>query len=341
MKKNNLTNVLLILAVVAMMFNAQPALAEKPAGIDLLTDVDGNQISDAVEVEVALIESLPVNQQGAEIQKFVSNLNISKQSQALQLRSQKLTTSLATATPNQAQTILKELAAISEQLKSDPVIAKAESDIRVLTEKPGQNLNTQQVDVFAQFDDASAEANSSVLTGPVVSGFSWKKGDVLAIRSSGKGWSWLWTMTYAHTGNWYDASRVYESNPDGVRLKPLSNWQASKAYIGIARNNKQISTTISNSVNWAYSKYGDNGKTPYNTTFIDKWTDKKLYCSQLTWKINKYAGSDVDSNAWQYQLWAAIVYGSWIINGLLIPAVAPDEVMLSGNLTVLRTGYNP
>lgn len=322
--KPKITNLLLILVVVTMLLNVQPVLADGPSGIDLSKDANGNQISDAVESEFALVSSLPANQQSIEIQRFVSRLNVSQESRSLQLRDQKLTKSLATATPKQAESILKELANISAQLKKDPAIAKAESDIQKLAKASVQNY-----DVQANLTPGA----------PIVQGFDWKRGDVLAIRGSSVNIAWAWTMTYSHTGNWYDASRVYESNKDGVRLKPLSNWQKANDFVGIARNNKKSSSTMNNAVNWAYSKYGD-GRTPYNYIFINKWTDSALYCSQLTWKINSNAGSDVDSNAWQYQLWAAAVYGSWIINGLIIPAVAPDEVMLSSNLTVLRTGYN-
>jgi hypothetical protein len=209
------------------------------------------------------------------------------------------------------------MAVISAELMKDPAIAKAESDIRKAT---GNDIGNPTV-------APSAPSYSSL-----------KKGDILAKRS-GLLVLWPWAMIYEHTGNFYGNAQVYESNGDGVRLKPLSNWQTKGAYVGLGRDSKKTASQMSSAVDWAATKYGTNGRTPYNYNFVDKGTDARLYCSQLTWKINKQAGVDVDSNAWQYQAWASAVYGVWVL-GIIIPAVAPDEVMLSGNVSVYSTGWN-
>jgi uncharacterized protein YycO len=312
--------------MLATLFMAQAARAADRGPIDLTQDDNGNQISDAVEKEVAILQTLSSEKERSlEIKAFVEQLPISERSKELQLRAGELLAKLPTASQEEAQVLLQEYADISAELQQDPVIAKAENDIRIAT---GNNIGK------------SAVAPNAPSYG------SLKKGDIMATRSSTPGIPWLWTMTYSHTGNFYGPGKVYESNgnlfgpSEGVKIKLLSGWQSPGKYVGLARNNKKSATTMSSAVNWAYTKYKDNGKTPYNFNFINKGTDLKLYCSQLSWKINKQAGTDIDSNAWQYQLWVAAVYGNAIINALIIPAVAPDEVMLDSDVTVYSKGWN-
>jgi uncharacterized protein YycO len=322
--KHKFTNLLLVVAVVAMLFNAQPVLAGGRGPFDLSVDTDGNNVSDVIEQEVQLLATLPEDQQSAAIQEFVARLPISDYSKALQKRASLLTSRLSTANPKQAQLIIQELAKITAELNTDPVIAKTLVDLQKLT----GDISAPHSMVAP--DDAS-------LVAPAVAFSSLRKGDIMARRS---GWLvlWPWAKWYEHTGNYYGNSQVYESNSDGVRLKPLSQWQTRGHYIGLARNKWKSSTTMSNAVNWAYTKYG-NGRTSYNYNFVDKWTDSRLYCSQLSWKINKQAGTDLDSNHWSYHLWASALYGSWIL-AVIIPAVAPDEVMLDSDVNVYSAGWN-
>jgi uncharacterized protein YycO len=295
-------NLFVVLVVVASLLSVIPVQA-------------GGQ-APSVSAEIATIKSLPANQQGAEIQNYVAKLPISAQSRALQARAQKLSMSLATANPAQTQAILQELTKISAQLQQDPAIAQVQNDLLNLS---GNSLNP------------------AVTTPPAFS--SLVKGDILA-RNSGASTPYPWTMVYQHDGTYYGNSQVFESNSDGVRLKPLSSWQTKGVMVGLARDNKVSASVISAAVDWAVAKYGTNGKTPYNYIFWNKTTDAKLYCSQLTWKINGHAGVDVDSNSVQYETWAAAKFGAWIVNAIIVPAVAPDEVMLSPNVTVYNTGVN-
>jgi uncharacterized protein YycO len=165
-----------------------------------------------------------------------------------------------------------------------------------------------------------------------------KRGDIMLVF--GNDWrAWIYAMKYSHAGNYDGSQRVYESNPsDGVRLKPLSNWQRPNIYIGLGRNNKKSESQVRGALDWAKGKYGD-GRTPYNYVYPDKWTDSRLYCSQLVWKIHKYLGVDLDSNNWGYFVWAAARFGAWIL-GVIGPGVAPDEIGLSPSVAIYAEGWN-
>jgi len=296
----------LVLAVVASAFSVLPV----QAGGSVVADLSLN----AVQTEMAAINALPAGKQAAEIQNYVARLPISAQSRSLQGRAQKLAQSLGTASPAQTQAILQELAQVSAQLGQDPAIAQFQNDL------------------------LSLSGSTPAVTGPAAFS-SLVKGDILA-ENSGASTPYPWTMVYQHTGNYYGNSQVYESNSDGVRLKPLSNWQTKGVMVGLGRDNVVSASTMSAAVDWAAAKYGTNGKTPYNYIFWNKTTDAKLYCSQLTWKINQHAGVNVDSNSVVYETWASAKYGAWVVNAIIVPAVAPDEVMLSPNVTVYSTGVN-
>jgi uncharacterized protein YycO len=77
-------------------------------------------------------------------------------------------------------------------------------------------------------------------------------------------------MWYSHAGNYDGSNQVYESNSDGVRLKPLNNWQQRNNYVALGYNNKRNTSQVEGSLNWAKGKYGTNGRTPYNYNFADK-----------------------------------------------------------------------
>ena len=267
---------------------------------------------------MATLQALPEDQQRAEIESFVSKLPYSPDTLALQERAQQLGESLPTATPEESQALLDELAKISAALDGDPVIKKVQNDLVSLT---GYGING---------DGTTPSLSSMKLS-------SLQRGDILA-RRSWFGAVFPWSMKYEHTGNFDGNSQVYESNLDGVTLRPLTEWTRCCQYVGFARNTRVSSTSMASAVDWAKNKYGTNGRTPYNFNFPNKWTDGSLYCSQLTWKINKQVGYNLDSNHWLYRLTMSIKYSPLI---LLItdPAVAPDEVMLSPYLTILGEGW--
>lgn len=288
--------------------------------IDLSLDSNNNQISDAVENLVENLQALPVELHSEEIENFVAKLSINPEALALQARAQGLSDSLATTkTPEEAQLAFDELAKISSQLQEDPVIAKVESDLFSLT---GYGI------------DKNNPSGSPVTFAEL------RRGDILA-RRSWFGFAFPWAMLYEHTGNYDGGDLVYESNlfgpAEGVNLRPISQWQSPGQFVGHARNKRVTAGTMASAVEWAKTKYGTNGRTPYNLLFIDKWTDGALYCSQLTWKINKHIGYDLDSNHWQYLLAMAIRWGQWVL-AIIIPAVAPDEVMLSPHVNILSRG---
>ncbi|HLO16534.1 MAG TPA: hypothetical protein VK206_17005 [Anaerolineales bacterium] len=323
--KQKIMNLLLVLMVGVTMFGARPAYAQEEPPIDLSLDRNGNQISDAVETEVTTLQALPADQQRAEIEHFVSKLPISADTLALQERAQELSMSLSTAKPEETQAILEELTKISSELDEDPVIKKVESDLVSLT---GYGIQ-----------DSTTPSPSSAAFNLL------QKGDILA-RQSWFGFLFPWAMKYEHLGNFNGNSQVFETYPDlfglfapGARLHPLSEWQTKGTYIGLGHNKRVNPSQITWAVNWAMGKYGTDGRTPYNWDFANKQTDASLYCSQLTWKIHKMAGYDLDSNAWEYQLYVSIKWG-WQVMVITIPAAAPDEVMLSPYINVYSKGWN-
>ena len=289
--------------------------------IDLSIDQNNNQISDAVEDLVENLQALPQELQSEEIENFVAKLPISPETLALQARAQELSDSLSTAkTPEEAQLAFDELAKISSQLQEDPVIAKVESDLFSLT---GYGINKNNP------------------SGTPVTFAALRKGDILA-RRSWFGFAFPWAMLYEHTGNYDGSDLVYESNlfgpAEGVNLRPISQWRSPGQFVGHAQNKRVTAGKMASAVEWAKTKYGTNGRTPYNLLFIDKWTDSALYCAQLTWKINKHLGYDLDSNDWVYLLAMACRFGGWVL-AIVYPAVAPDEVMLSSHVTIKGEGW--
>jgi uncharacterized protein YycO len=285
--------------------------------IDLSLDRNNNQISDAVENIVENLQALPETLQREEIENFVAKLPIIPETLALQARAQELSDSLSTAkTPEEAELVFDELAKISSQLQEDPVIAKVESDLIRLT----------------GYGSTVADPSLSA-----VDYTSLRRGDILARKSTNK---WFpWCMKYEHTGNFDGNDMVYESNlSDGVNLRALYEWKKPGQYVGHARNKRVSLSTLAEAVDWAKNFYGSDGRTPYNWfLFANKWMNYALYCSQLTWKINLHTGYDLDSNHWEYLLNMALRYGNWVLT-IVIPAVAPDEVMLSSHVTIKGEG---
>lgn len=317
--KQKMMSLLLALVVVVTMFGARPVFAQGETPIDLSMDRNGNQISDAVEAEVATLKTLSADQQTAEMKNFFSKLPLSPETLALQEQALQLSNRFSSDKPEEAQAILDELAKVTSQLQEDPVIQKVETDLLQLTG-------------FGIVGDGSTPSLSKV-------DFRYlNRGDILA-RKSWWGFVFPWAMLYEHTGNFDGNSKVYESNPDGVKLRSLDEWKSWGQYVGHARNNRVSPATMASAMDWAKNKWGTNGRTAYNYFFWDKIFDGSLYCSQLTWKINKHVGYNLDSNHAGYQLAMVILFGPGVLL-ITIPAVAPDEVMLSPFVTVIDKGWN-
>jgi len=140
----------------------------------------------------------------------------------------------------------------------------------------------------------------------------------------------------SHSGTYNGGGYVYESNLDGVRLKPLSDWQQGQP-AALGRTNNRTYAQRTGALDWAEGKYGTGGRTPYNWNFLDKWTDSTLYCSQWVWKIHGYMGLNVDSNDWRYMLFLTALYGP-VGTTFAYYAVAPNEIFLSPLITYYSIG---
>jgi uncharacterized protein YycO len=149
--------------------------------------------------------------------------------------------------------------------------------------------------------------------------------------------NWIYARTYSHAGVYNGNSMVYESQADGVKLQPLAHWQEPGHQVGLGYNNQRSEADVQAALDWAETTYKTDGATPYNYVIPDKWTDSKLYCSQLVWKIHSHLGVDLDSNNFWYITWISLNVGA-IGTSLAIPGVMPDEVALSDYVTIYSAG---
>lgn len=180
-----------------------------------------------------------------------------------------------------------------------------------------------------------------------------RKGDVLLRRTGIQGctlWNVVplckyWARVYEHAGIYYGKHdiggfMVYEStNVGGVQFKPVGTWQQNGQYVGIHRSRTISSSTLSRSLDALVQRYG-HLVTPYNYNFVNKTTDRALYCSQLAWKYFMSMGVNIDSNSSVYSQWLVGQYGGTIGNYVGFHAVAPDEIGLSSALVRLYSGWN-
>lgn len=323
MRKNRLLMLLSIALVFT--FAISPVVRADSPTIDLTRDVNKDGIPDALADAVTRVEMSDDKQ--AAIADMVGRLPYSPQTRALQKEAELLQAQLAKAKDDQeAEKIINQLRALSEQMMTDPGYAKT---IEALTAR------------LVPASHESGKAIDGVISPTSVSWGSLNRSHIMLVRSSWLPWTaFVYAMWYSHAGTYDGNSSVYESNADGVRLKPLSQWKQSGQYIGLGYNNKRSLSQTQSSLNWAKNKYGTNGRTPFNYFLPDKWTDSRQYCSQLVWKIHNNTGVNVDSNNWTYQLWVAARWGTWITLAVTIPAVAPDEIGLSSNVTMYSTGWN-
>lgn len=301
------------------------------------------------------------------IRSLISRLPYSDRTRSLQTKAADLQAQLNVAkNDTEIQSIVAELEQLENQLLEDPNYAITMRTMNTLFVERGigrPTINAMSNQVFLpvissslssdQQANASTENSldktkietpinsSSIQAGPNY-GFL-QMGDMLFIRASF--WSnWLsrfvYCMNYCHAGTYEGYNSVYESNFDGVRIKPLQNWKQRGAYVALAWNRWTTYAQDRASLAWAESKWGWTGSTPYNYNFADKWTDNALYCSQLVWKIHQHSGYDLDSNNWGYLTY---IYARWGLVGYVIgyQAVAPDEVALSSNVYIYSQGYNP
>ncbi len=294
--------------------------------LDLQTDANSDGVADELAQAVMAIDS--AEDPTVAIQQLQERFPYREETRRLQDR-------------------VAELQSQVERLKSDEEALAIKAEMVVLSEKmqedPGyratlialEALYVQQGILPLGQDKIEREAM------PLASWSSLKVGDVLLVRSGLFDWmTFLYAMWYSHAGSYHGSNLVYESNQDGVRFKPLNRWQQSGQYIALGRNRFRTAAQMSAAQSWAENYYGTNGRTPYNYFYPDKNTNERLYCSQLVWKIHRQVGVDVDSNAWQYQVWIAARWGAWAVPAVAIPAVAPDEVGLDSDLNFYSKGWN-
>ncbi len=298
-------------------------ISAAPAPLDMQTDANQDGVPDAFAQAVQAIATAKDPQ--AAIRDLMARIPYQPGTLKLQRQAETLNRRLARArTSEEAEQILAQLRTLRAKMEKDPNYVLALSALERYYQQEGYLPRP-----------ASRVSTQAVNWGAL------QAGDVMLIRSGKLPWmSFVYAMWYTHTGNYHGNSLVYESNPDGVRLKPLSDWQQSGQYVALARNNRKTVSQVQSALSWAENRYGTDGRTPYNYWFPDKTTDSKLYCSQLTWKIHGYLGVDLDSNAWQYHLWLSLMWGPWVIPAVAYPAVAPDEVGYDSDITIYSESWN-
>lgn len=328
-----------------------------PPKIDIYTDVDGDGIPDDL---LSKFENLNSPQFGlgvkanadrqSAIKNFADSLPYSEQTRQLQRQAQLLQVKINnTKDPNTAARLLKQIGALQEKMMTDPAYAQTMAALEKIYVRNGDmpapyDAAATDSNAFLSLKEMprkiTAETRTSQSIGEVGTkqSFTVYVGDIMLERGVWSPIQLAYTMTFSHAGVFAGNKQVYESNQDGVKLKSTSDWLVSGRYLGFGYNKAKWSQMPS-VLTWAQGKYKYDGTTKYNYWFPNKWTDSRLYCSQLVWKINGHVGTNVDSNAWQYYLWLSARWGSWAIGAIAFPAVAPDELYYDSDLYFYAKGY--
>lgn len=346
----------------------------KSTTIDLQQDANNDGIPDGL-VEAAKNIELAQDKDAA-LKEFFNNLPYSPETRALLQQAEPLHKQLANANnEREAQSIADQLRSLEQRMMTDPNYARTtvglqkmfvptnvsrsneaashlenEESKRSLASKFYKDKSNTLIAFAGSPTGSIGDFNSGIFSKPNtvlpgkqhIAAVNWsalRRGHVMLIASWVPVTSFIYRMRYGHAGNYDGSNQVYESNSDGVRLKPLDNWRQRNNEVALGFNNKRNTAQVEVSLNWAKGKYGTNGRTPYNYNYADKTTDSRLYCSQLTWKIHKNIGVDLDSNHWSY---LAYITSKWGLAGTAIAraAVAPDEVGLSDNVTFYSRAWN-
>jgi hypothetical protein len=287
--------------------------------ISLDIDKDADGVPDELAAAVEGIATAP--DQEAAIKELVSKLPYAPETLALQAEAEAVYVKLeGTSDPAEAEQLQAELQKLTEKMQADPAYAKTIEALGVLFEP-------EQV----ALESVEREPGNVTTRDVGLQGVWWGgliPGDIMLQRDYlfPPGY-FIPTLRYGHAGNYHGGGLVYDSNLDGSKLRPLADWQHGLKFVGLGYN--RYYPYAQPLLAQREAQYGIYGQTPYNFWFPDKWTDSALYCSQLTWKIHLLAGTDLDSNAWQYQLHVASSLGWWAVYPFAIQAVAPDEIGLS------------
>ncbi|MFP4343671.1 MAG: YiiX/YebB-like N1pC/P60 family cysteine hydrolase [Anaerolineales bacterium] len=318
---------MLLVTLLLTFILAPTGFAASPPPPDLQTDRNRDGVPD--ELALAVAEIATARDTEVAVAELLARIPYQKETYALQEEAARLNRQLAEArTAEEATRIHRQLLDVAAKMEQDPAYTTSLRAVEKLYAEQG----------------IMVEEGVRSTHGAGLQAVNWgnlQAGDVMLVRSGKFPWTaFIYAMTYSHTGNYNGSNLVYESNADGVRLKPLSNWQQSGQYIALGRSNRRSIAQVQGALSWARAYYGTDGSTPYNYWYPDKNTNSRLYCSQLTWKIHNHLGVNVDSNAWRYQLWIGLKWGAWAIPAVAIPAVAPDEVGLDGDIHYYSKSWN-
>ena len=316
---------LLMISIACGALGAQPLGYAHAAGgvqpFNLSIDQDKDGIPDELARAVKTIgQAQTEEEQDAAIKDFASRLPYSDETRAKQAEVEQLQQQLdATEDPRQAEQLTDQLRTLGEEMKQDPAYAKT----------------IAALDTIAKPDELKDEMHTLSIP--------WnraQRGDILLELDLTHPATYLYVMNYGHAGNFYGRSgrEILESVASGVRLGPLSDWQGFGKFVMIARDSVAAPQSVVNAMEARKWQFIDQRHTPYNYNWVDKWTDSAVYCSQLTWKIHRDVGVDLDSNHWLYRTYITARWGAFA--GLLtIPAVAPDEIRLSPNMFPIGSGW--
>jgi len=285
--------------------------------IDVQTDADKDGLPDALVTAVYAVAK--AGDPMAAIKDVVSRLPYSDETHALQQKAEALHAQLTEKSDAaEAEQINAEIQDLTEQMAKDPNYTKTVEALQSMFQPPETAAVSPQAISFSGL----------------------QRGDIILQKDFLFLPGYLYAMWYGHAGNFHGNGLSYESHAPGVELRAVADvYQQGSQYVGIYRS-RRPAADVAGALNSAENRYGTNRSTPYNYFFPNKWTDQALYCSQLTWKIHLQTGVDLDSQAWQYQLFLASRYGWWVIPAIGLPAVAPDEISLSPNVTFIRGGYS-
>jgi uncharacterized protein YycO len=305
---------------------ASPARAGEITPFNLSADTDKNGIADELETAISgmntLAETGSEEQVLAAIKDFDLRLPYAEETRTAQSEIEKLQAELETADEKRALEIKDAIAVLDEKMKQDPAYVQTTEDLMVLLTP--DELKTDSPD----YELAGRHWASA------------RQGDILLQFDYRSPFGYIYGMNYSHTGQLFDSGTVLESLANGVTLMPLSTWQEGRKDTAIARNRRASQSAVVNSMNARKVRHIDTQHTPYNFFMPDKWRDDRLYCSQLTWKIHRDIGYNLDSNNFWYHLYLSARYGPWIVPVVAIPAVAPDEIARSGEIRIVATGRN-
>ncbi|HEY0323005.1 MAG TPA: YiiX/YebB-like N1pC/P60 family cysteine hydrolase [Pyrinomonadaceae bacterium] len=287
--------------------------------------------------------------QANRLEAFVNSLPYSDNMRRLQNEMAALTIELnQTDSAAQERQMLTSVADKSMQIQSDPAYIQ---NVRMLA----YDLFPEQTSLSRLYRSAildsagisttsNAGASTSIVTAPPARNIDYSQlqpGDIMLIRHPHALLikTVIYALYYTHAGNYLGNQRILESNEDGVRIKPLRDWQIKGACVALGRNNKKTAADVKSALEWAEGHYGSDGRTPYNYNYFDKQTDRKLYCSQLTWKIHQRLGIDLDSNDYHYLAFIGLKFGA-VVALAARSAIAPDEIRYSSEVEFYSEGCN-